>query len=74
MEALAAAGVNSFKFFMAYKGILQVTDEQLLRGFAKCRQLGALPQVCLRQGRTNPSWTWCPLSLPRGVCCQLQRA
>lgn len=57
MEALAAAGVNSFKFFMAYKGILQVTDEQLLRGFAKCRQLGALPQVGLRQGRTNPSWT-----------------
>ena len=38
-------GVNSFKFFMAYKGALMVTDEELLKGFARCRDLGALPQV-----------------------------
>jgi hypothetical protein len=24
MEALAAVGINSFKFFMAYKGVFQV--------------------------------------------------
>ena len=107
MELLAAAGINSFKFFMAYKGILQVrhsvrcralldentphrschcirlrthagikatrlyrssspfafsvlsepqvTDEQLLHGFAKCKELGALPQV------RNWVFCWPPL-------------
>ena len=30
---------------MAYKGALMVTDEELLKGFARCRDLGALPQV-----------------------------
>jgi hypothetical protein len=38
-------GINSFKFFMAYKGALMVTDEQLLAGMARCKELGALPQV-----------------------------
>lgn len=45
MGTLAEAGINSFKFFMAYKGILQVSDEQLLHGFLRCKELGALPQV-----------------------------
>jgi len=43
MGALAAAGVNSFKFFLAYKGALAVTDAQLLKGLARCKELGALP-------------------------------
>lgn len=30
---------------MAYKGALMVTDEQLIKGFARCKELGALPQV-----------------------------
>jgi hypothetical protein len=38
-------GVNSFKFFMAYKGALMVTDEELVKGFTRCKELGALPQV-----------------------------
>ena len=46
MEMLAAAGINSFKFFMAYKGALQVSDEQMLAGFRKCKELGAIAQVC----------------------------
>ena len=46
MGALAAAGINSFKFFMAYKGALMVSDDQLLHGFQRCRELGALAQVC----------------------------
>lgn len=30
---------------MAYKGALMVTDDQLLAGFARCKELGALPQA-----------------------------
>jgi hypothetical protein len=41
-----APGINSFKFFMAYKGALMVNDEQLIAGMARCKELGALPQVC----------------------------
>jgi hypothetical protein len=48
MGALAAAGVNSFKFFLAYKGALAVTDAQLLKGLARCKELGALPLACPR--------------------------
>ncbi|KAF6251761.1 hypothetical protein COO60DRAFT_1622674 [Scenedesmus sp. NREL 46B-D3] len=43
-------GINSFKFFMAYKGALMVNDEELLQGFIRCRQLGALPQVHAENG------------------------
>lgn len=30
MGVLAKKGINSFKFFMAYKGALQVTNEELM--------------------------------------------
>ncbi|KAJ3669190.1 hypothetical protein LUZ60_011140 [Juncus effusus] len=43
-------GINSFKFFMAYKGILMVNDEVLLEGFIKCKQLGAVPMVHAENG------------------------
>ena len=45
MGELAAAGINSFKFFLAYKGAFAVTDAQLLKGLARCKELGALPMV-----------------------------
>ena len=45
MADLAAKGINAFKFFMAYKGALQVTDEELIGGFERCKELGALPMV-----------------------------
>lgn len=45
MEELVSQGLNSFKFFMAYKGTLQVSDGELLAGFERCRELGALPMV-----------------------------
>ena len=45
MGVLAGKGVNSFKFFMAYKGALMVNDEQLLAGMRRCKELGALAQV-----------------------------
>lgn len=50
MKFVVENGVNSFKFFLAYKGALQVTDEQLLNGFQRCKDLGALPQVHAENG------------------------
>jgi len=50
MGRLAEQGVNSFKFFMAYKGALQVSDEELLEGLARCKELGALPMVHAENG------------------------
>ena len=47
MGDLAVKGINSFKFFMAYKGALQVTDQELLGGFERCKELGAVPMVPL---------------------------
>ncbi|KAL5176089.1 Dihydropyrimidinase [Glycine soja] len=38
-------GINSFKFFMAYKGALMINDELLLEGFKKCKSLGALAML-----------------------------
>jgi dihydropyrimidinase len=43
-------GINSFKFFMAYKGELMVKDELLLQGFKMCKALGALAQVHAENG------------------------
>ncbi|GFR51732.1 hypothetical protein Agub_g14105 [Astrephomene gubernaculifera] len=50
MGQLVAEGVSSFKFFMAYKGVLQVSDGELLAGLSRCRQLGALPLVHAENG------------------------
>lgn len=50
MATVAAAGVNSFKFFMAYKGALMVDDAALLEGLARCAALGALGQVHAENG------------------------
>ena len=47
MAAIVKKGINSFKFFMAYKGALMVGDELLLDGMQRCRELGALAMVCL---------------------------
>ncbi|XP_077250336.1 pyrimidine 2 [Tasmannia lanceolata] len=38
-------GINSFKFFLAYKGSLMINDELLLQGMEKCKALGALAMV-----------------------------
>lgn len=44
------SGINSFKFFMAYKGSLMVTDDLLLQGLQKCKSLGALAMVHAENG------------------------
>jgi dihydroorotase-like cyclic amidohydrolase len=43
-------GVNSFKMFMAYKGVFQVNDEELYYCFKRCKELGALAQVHAENG------------------------
>lgn len=43
-------GVCSFKFFLAYKGRLMLADDELIAGFVRCRELGALPQVHAENG------------------------
>jgi dihydropyrimidinase len=72
-------GVNSFKHFMAYKGAIMVTDEQMLQSFQRCQELGAvatvhaengemvwhLQQELKRQGITGPEGH--PLSRPPEV-------
>ncbi len=45
MASMVKKGINSFKFFMAYKGALMVGDELLLDGLQRCKELGALAMV-----------------------------
>ena len=75
----AKHGVNSFKHFMAYKGAIMVTDEQMLQSFQRCQELGALATVhaengdlvwflqheLLKKGITGPEGH--PLSRPTAV-------
>ncbi|KAF8364936.1 hypothetical protein HHK36_033084 [Tetracentron sinense] len=42
--------INSFKFFLAYKGSLMISDELLLHSFKKCKSLGALAMVHAENG------------------------
>lgn len=43
-------GVNSFKMFMAYKGVFQLGDSELYSAFKRCKELGALAQVHAENG------------------------
>ena len=46
METLAKEeGINSFKFFLAYKGALAIPEDDMLHALRKCKELGALPMV-----------------------------
>jgi len=69
-ELVRRQGIASFKFFFAYKGGLMLPDSDILAGFLRCRELGALPQVhaengeliaylqakLLAEGRTGPAF------------------
>ena len=43
-------GVNSFKHFMAYKNAIMADDETLVKSFARCVELGAMPTVHAENG------------------------
>lgn len=43
-------GINSFKMFMAYKGLWQVNDTELYEAFERCKQLGAVAMVHAENG------------------------
>jgi len=50
MQAVVDRGINSFKHFLAYKGSLMQTDEELFASFSRCRDIGALPMVHAENG------------------------
>ncbi|KAM3928380.1 dihydropyrimidinase isoform 2-T2 [Leptodactylus fuscus] len=43
-------GVNSFKMFMAYKGLYMVNDLELYQAFSCCKEIGAIAQVHAENG------------------------
>ncbi|GCB60745.1 hypothetical protein scyTo_0006920 [Scyliorhinus torazame] len=43
-------GVNSFKMFMAYKGVFMLQDNELYSVFCHCKELGAIAQVHAENG------------------------
>ncbi len=64
MEALTREGINSFKFFLAYKGQLAVSEEHLIAGLKRSKELGALPLVGGPWLRASMPW------LPLGSSCK----
>ncbi|MGW5051272.1 dihydropyrimidinase [Actinokineospora sp. NPDC004072] len=50
MESCAAAGVNSFKVFMAYPGVFYATDGEILRAMGAAREIGAMVMVHAENG------------------------
>lgn len=43
-------GVNSFKMFMAYKGLFMLRDDELYAVFSRCKEVGAIAQVHAENG------------------------
>lgn len=51
MQTLAQEkGVNSFKMFMAYKGVFMLQDSELYAAFSRCKEVGAIAQVHAENG------------------------
>lgn len=50
METVVGRGVNSFKYFIAYKSALMVNDDGMFTSFTRCAALGALPLVQTENG------------------------
>ena len=50
IELTREHGINSFKMFLAYKDVFQLSDPDLLSSFSACKTLGALAQVHAENG------------------------
>lgn len=51
MQTLAQErGINSFKMFMAYKGLYMLRDDELYAVFSCCKEVGAIAQVHAENG------------------------
>lgn len=49
-ELTKVHGINSFKMFMAYKGVYMLEDSDLYNCFETCKELGAVPMVHAENG------------------------
>ena len=49
-SALYIPGVNSFKMFMAYKDMFQLSDAQMIEVFKTCKDLGVVAIVHAENG------------------------
>lgn len=70
LDEVAAEGCPSFKFYMAYPGVLMLDDRHIFRGMLRLRELGALAMVhaenggliaelverARAEGKTSPRW------------------
>ena len=43
-------GINSFKFFLAYKNVFMVNDDEFFQGLKRCVEIGALARVHAENG------------------------
>ena len=69
-DLVANEGVQSFKIFLAYKGALNISDENLLELMKLCKELGVtltahcenadaidlMQQKLIAEGKTGPEW------------------
>ncbi|MFT4592749.1 MAG: dihydropyrimidinase [Phycisphaerales bacterium] len=69
-ELVASEGVQSFKIFLAYKGALDMNDEDLFNLMQLCKELGvtltahcenaeaidSMQRTLLAEGKTGPEW------------------
>lgn len=46
----AERGINSYKVFMAYKGLYMLNDSELYEAFENCKELGCVAQVHAENG------------------------
>ena len=50
MGKIVEKGITSFKSFLAYKGLFQLTDEEIIKCFSRAKELGALSMVHAENG------------------------
>lgn len=43
-------GINSFKFFLAYKDMFMINDEEMYHCLETCKELGAIAMVHAENG------------------------